>query len=144
MLSPGDDCIAVKGNTTNLYVRNITCYGSAGMPIGSVGQYPTKPDYVENILFEDIILYHSTSAGWVKTWAGVPALTSSNGDNGGGGTGFVRNVTWRNMRCENVNQPIYVTQCTYGNDPSICDTSTVRTLYSDSLHPQVKSNTPLT
>ncbi|KAM0800807.1 putative exo-polygalacturonase [Usnea florida] len=122
----GDDCIAVKGNTTNLYVQNITCYGSGGMPIGSIGQYPTKPDYVENVLFEDILLHGSSSAGWIKTWAGVPAPTSSNGDNGGGGTGFVRNVTWRNIQCESVSQPIYVTQCTYGNDPSICDTSTLQ------------------
>ena len=141
--SLGDDCVAVKGNTTNLYVRNVTCYGSGGMPIGSIGQYPTEPDYVENVLFEDIVLHDASSAGWIKTWAGEPALTSSNGDNGGGGTGYVKNVTWKNIHCNNVSQPIYVTQCTYGYDSSICDTSTVRTPHSspNSLHLQVNSDT---
>lgn len=124
--SLGDDCIAVKGNTTNLYVNNVTCYGSGGMPIGSVGQYPQKPDYVENILFENIVLHDSSSAAWIKTWPGRNAPTTSNGDSGGGGSGYVKNVTFRNFDCINVSQPIYVTQCIYASDPSICDTSLVR------------------
>ncbi|KAF6234758.1 hypothetical protein HO173_006978 [Letharia columbiana] len=122
----GDDCIAVKGNTTNLYVNNVTCYGSGGMPIGSVGQYPQKPDYVENILFENIVLHDSSSAAWIKTWPGRNAPTTSNGDSGGGGSGYVKNVTFRNFDCINVSQPIYVTQCIYASDPSICDTSLVQ------------------
>lgn len=48
----GDDCVAAKGNTTNLLVQNVTCHGGAGMTIGSVGQYPLTPDYVENVTFE--------------------------------------------------------------------------------------------
>ena len=95
------------------------------MPIGSIGQYPEMPDYVENILFENIILHDSVTAAWIKTWPGESVVTSSNGDAGGGGTGYVNNVTFRNFYCDNVNQPIYVTQCFYNQDPSICDTSTV-------------------
>ena len=97
------------------------------MPIGSVGQYPQTPDYVENILFDNVVLHGSSTAAWIKTWQGVNAITSSNGDGGGGGTGYVRNVTWRNFQCNNVSQPIYVTQCTYTEDESTCDTSTVIT-----------------
>lgn len=55
----GDDCIAAKGNTTNLTVRNVTCHLGNGMTIGSVGQYPLTPDYDENILFEDVKLISS-------------------------------------------------------------------------------------
>ena len=122
----GDDCVAVKGNTTNLYANNITCYGSGAFPIGSVGQDPATPDYVQNILFENAILINSSNAAWIKTWQGQNALITGNGDTGGGGGGFVKNVTWRNIHCSNVDQPIYVTQCIYGGDPSVCDTSKVQ------------------
>ena len=121
----GDDCIAVKGNSTNVYVNNITCYGSGAMPIGSVGQFPATPDYVSNILFENVVLFNSSNAAWIKTWQGENIAATGNGDSGGGGGGYVTNVTWRNFQFSNVNQPIYVTQCIYGGDPSVCDTSKV-------------------
>ena len=98
------------------------------MPIGSIGQYPKTPDYVENILFENIILHDADTAAWIKTWPGVDAFNTTNGDAGGGGTGYVRNVTFRNFQCDNVRQPIYVTQCTYNLNASICDTSKVSVL----------------
>jgi galacturan 1,4-alpha-galacturonidase len=43
-VTTGDDCIAAKGNTTNLHVQNVTCYGGAGMTIGSVGKSPDLKD----------------------------------------------------------------------------------------------------
>ena len=43
----GDDCIAIKGNSTNIHIKNATCYRTHGMPIGSVGQNPLTPDYVQ-------------------------------------------------------------------------------------------------
>ncbi|KJA25253.1 glycoside hydrolase family 28 protein [Hypholoma sublateritium FD-334 SS-4] len=45
----GDDCIAVKGNSTNIELRNITCRGGNGIAIGSLGQYINMPDYVNNV-----------------------------------------------------------------------------------------------
>lgn len=127
MLQNGDDCIGVKGNSSNVYGTNITCHGSGSMPIGSVGQFPGMPEYVENILFENVVLYDSSNAAWIKTWQGENTLANFNGDTGGGGGGYVRNVTWRNMYFENVNQPIFVTQCIYSGDDSACDTSEVST-----------------
>jgi len=121
----GDDCIAIKGNSTNIHAKNITCYRTHGMPIGSVGQFPETPDYVENILYEDVHLINSTNAAWIKTWQGKNQAVTNNGGSGGGGTGYIKNVTFRNFRIENVGQPISITQCVYGSDPSICDTSVV-------------------
>ena len=95
------------------------------MPIGSIGQYPETPDYVENVLFENVVLFDSSSAAWIKTWPGVNVLTSGNGDSGGGGGGSAKNITWRNFQFFNLDQPVYVTQCIYNADPSICDTSKV-------------------
>jgi hypothetical protein len=35
----GDDCLALKGNATNVLARNFTCRGGNGIAIGSLGQY---------------------------------------------------------------------------------------------------------
>ena len=66
------------------------------MVIGSIGSNSWQPDYVENVVFEDIKLNHSSNAAWIKTYPG---------------TGYVRNVTFRNIEFSDVNQPIYVTAC---------------------------------
>ncbi len=66
------------------------------MTVGSVGSNSNQPDYVENVLFENITAIHSSNAAWIKTYPG---------------RGYVRNVTFRNVHFEDVNQPIYVTSC---------------------------------
>jgi hypothetical protein len=50
---------------------------------------------------------------------------SSLSQSGGGGGGWAKNVTWRNFKLENVGMPISVTECVYGHDPTVCDTSEV-------------------
>jgi hypothetical protein len=35
----GDDCVALKPNSTSITLRNITCYGGTGIAFGSIGQY---------------------------------------------------------------------------------------------------------
>lgn len=120
----GDDCIAAKGNTTNLHVRNVTCHGGNGMTIGSVGQYPATPDYVENVLFEDIQVTDAFNAAFIKTWQGVPVDNSTNGDAGGGGQGYVRNITFLNFTVTRIALPIQITQCIYSEAQGTdCETS---------------------
>ncbi|KAK0636348.1 glycoside hydrolase family 28 protein [Bombardia bombarda] len=101
-----DDCISVKGNSTNVHVSNIVCHESGGMCVGSIGSNANQPDYVENVVFENVSLYHSSNAAWIKTYPG---------------RGYVKNVTFRNIHSENVNQPIYVTSCIYSYQN--CDSS---------------------
>ncbi|KAK4553967.1 hypothetical protein LTR86_008808 [Recurvomyces mirabilis] len=91
----GDDCIAAKGNTTNLHVKNVTCYGGAGMTIGA----------------------------YIKTWQGDTAGVSSNGDAGGGGSGLVRNITFKDFDMVNCSLPLQITQCIYTEDAGACETS---------------------
>lgn len=88
-------CVGVKGNSTNVHVKDVTCYGS-GVGIGSVGQDSNHPDYVENVVFENIRSYNSINAGWIKPQPG---------------DGHVRNITFRKIHLDGVNQPIYVTSC---------------------------------
>ncbi|KAK0727227.1 glycoside hydrolase family 28 protein [Lasiosphaeria miniovina] len=101
-----DDCISIKGNSSNVHVSNVTCYESGAMCVGSIGSNAGQPDFVENVVFENVSLYHSSNAAWIKTYPG---------------TGYVRNVTFRNIHFENVNQPIYVTSCIYSYQN--CDNS---------------------
>ncbi|PGG99935.1 hypothetical protein AJ79_08372 [Helicocarpus griseus UAMH5409] len=96
-VTSGDDCIAVKGNSTNIHVSNITCYESGAMVIGSMGN-TWQPEYVENVDFEHVKLNHSSNAAWIKTYPG---------------TGYVRNVTFRDIKFKDVNQPIYISPCIY-------------------------------
>lgn len=122
----GDDCIAIKGNSTNIHIKNATCIHTHGMPIGSVGQDPTHPDFVNNILYEDVHLVNSTNGAWFKTWQGESSSESNNGDSGGGGGGHAKNVTFRNFYMENVGMPVSITQCVYSTSAKDCDTSKVR------------------
>jgi len=118
-----DDCIAVKGNTTNLLVRNVTCHWNFGMAIGSVGQYPDMPDYVENVTFENVRCYNCMEAALIKTWQGVPRDDSSNGDGGGGGSGYVKNINFRDFEVVNTALPIQISQCIYTENGQDCGTS---------------------
>lgn len=123
VVSSGDDCIAVKGNTTNLMVRNVTCHWGFGMAIGSVGQYATMPDYVENVTFEDVRCVNCMEAAFIKTWQGLPADSSLNGDGGGGGSGRIKNVKFRDFEVTNVALPIQISQCIYTESGKNCNTS---------------------
>jgi galacturan 1,4-alpha-galacturonidase len=96
----------VKGNSSNIHVSNIVCYESGAMCIGSLGSNPSQPEYVDNIYFDNITLYHSSNAAWIKTYPG---------------TGHVKNVTFRNIKMTNVNQPIYIIPCIYSGQN--CDGS---------------------
>ncbi|RYP37660.1 hypothetical protein DL767_002833 [Monosporascus sp. MG133] len=104
----GDDCLSVKGNSTNISFKNVTCYESGCAVIGSMGSNARQPDYVDNVHYEDIRCIHSSNAAWIKTYPG---------------TGHVRNVTFKNIEFEDVNQPVYITPCTYSGQN--CDSSRV-------------------
>jgi hypothetical protein len=97
----GNDCVAAKGNTTNLLVKDVTCHQSNGMTIGSVGQYPNMSDYDVNITFEDVRCLNCMDGAYIKTWQGVSASKDSNGDVGGGGRGLIKNITSRNFEMQN-------------------------------------------
>lgn len=49
----GDDCIAIKPRSYNIFVQNATCRGGNGMAIGSVGQY-LEDNTVENVIVDDV------------------------------------------------------------------------------------------
>ncbi|KAJ9101900.1 hypothetical protein QFC21_003240 [Naganishia friedmannii] len=99
----GDDCGAIKGNSTNIYVKDFACFGGNGFAFGSLGQYQDQEDIVENVYIENLAVSRIDSRVqpnmgngiYMKTWVGV-----KNGEppiSGGGGTGRVHNVTVNNL-----------------------------------------------
>ncbi|TVY86750.1 putative galacturan 1,4-alpha-galacturonidase C [Lachnellula willkommii] len=100
----GDDCIAIKPRSYNIYVQNITCHGGNGIAIGSLGQY-LEDSSVENVTVKDanIISYNNDmhNSAYIKTYMGALVPQSSYESAGlprGGGWGVVRNILFRNFK----------------------------------------------
>ncbi|THW32209.1 PGX, glycoside hydrolase family 28 protein [Aureobasidium pullulans] len=112
VINNGDDCVSFKPNSTNILVQGLQCNGSHGISVGSLGQYPTETDIVENVLVYNISMSNASDGARIKVWPGSPAALS--GDlQGGGGKGRVNNITYDTMSINNVDYAIEVTQC-YG------------------------------
>ncbi|TAQ84059.1 hypothetical protein B7494_g7614 [Chlorociboria aeruginascens] len=102
----GDDCIAIKPRSYNIFVQNVTCHGGNGIAIGSLGQY-LEDSSVINVTFKDVNIpinnNDSHGAAYIKTWVGalVPQTSyESGGLPRGGGWGVVKNITFQNFWLE--------------------------------------------
>jgi len=107
----GDDCIALKPNSTLITARNVTCYGGTGIAFGSIAQYPDRPDYISDVYMTDINLLPSSqhvqkNGLYFKSWMGYPIGTPPNG--GGGGIGETRNITLENIYIEKNLRPVFL------------------------------------
>ncbi|KAF9451094.1 glycoside hydrolase family 28 protein [Macrolepiota fuliginosa MF-IS2] len=117
----GDDCLAIKGNSSNIIARNVTCRGGNGIAFGSLGQYANMSDLVENVLLEDLLMTRIDSSVqpnmqngvYFKTWDG--SINGVPPTGGGGASGMVRNVTTRNVRLDRVNLPLHIYQTNGGH-----------------------------
>lgn len=130
----GDDCLAPKGNSTNMVFRNLTCTGG-GIAFGSIGQYPESPDYITNVTVSNITVKQDISpkyggakvggGAYFKSWVGKEEGQPPQG--GGGGTGRVSNVTFTNLHVDNVTQAVYINKCYFkvADQANYCDTSTL-------------------
>lgn len=70
----------------------------------------------------NIAAYNNKYGAYIKTWTGVSQGTPPNG--GGGGLGYLRNVTMRDFKVINAEQGFYITQCnSFSGFTGECDTS---------------------
>lgn len=119
-ITTGDDCLAIKGNSTNIVAQNIMCRGGEGIAFGSLGQYQQFNDFVENVFMENIrterpdpnIQPNMISGVYFKTWTGSVNGVPPTG--GGGGGGKVNNVTLKNLFHDEVTTPIRIFQTNLG------------------------------
>ncbi|KAL7273371.1 hypothetical protein RUND412_003772 [Rhizina undulata] len=108
----GDDCVAIKPNSTNIEIRGLTCERGSGIAIGSLGQYEGVYDWVENVTVSDIVFKNSRAGAWIKTWSGAKSSGVYPPNGGGNGTGLIKNILFENLKHKNISGvPVYITQC---------------------------------
>ncbi|TLD09068.1 uncharacterized protein PgNI_07328 [Pyricularia grisea] len=102
----GDDCFSPKSNTSNIHVNTMYCNGTHGQSMGSLGQYEGEVSFVENVLIENVALLNGDNGARLKIWAGESV-----------GSGWIRNVTFRNFYAANLDFVARLDSC-YFNIPS--------------------------
>jgi len=122
-----DDCVSFKPNTTHTVVQNMYCNGSHGISVGSLGQYAGETDIVANIYVKNISMNNAQNGARIKVWGGSPDPNST----AGGGSGYVQNVTFEDFYVNNVDYPIYLTQCYGSNSTDACAEYPSRLTISD-------------
>jgi galacturan 1,4-alpha-galacturonidase len=113
VISNDDDCVSFKPNSTNIVVQDLHCTDSHGISVGSLGQYLGEVDIAGLCLFipklprselisetENLYIYNATmttssDAARIKIWSGN--IPSKNSTSSGGGTGYLRNVTYNTI-----------------------------------------------
>ncbi|KAG9257616.1 exopolygalacturonase [Emericellopsis atlantica] len=115
-----DDCVSFKPNSTNVVVQGLVCHGSHGISIGSLGQYKGLTDIVENLHIYNISMSNASDGARIKVWPGIETDFQDN-LNGGGGLGWVRNVTYDLFHHENNDRAITITQCYGQKNQTLCN-----------------------
>ncbi|CAL0302263.1 unnamed protein product [Lupinus luteus] len=94
-IATGDDCIAMIKGTSNININGITCGPGHGISVGSLGK---NGDYatVENVYVNNCSFYGTTNGVRIKTWPEA--------------NGYIRNVTFNQIRFYNSKNPIIITQ----------------------------------
>ncbi|KAI1352278.1 glycoside hydrolase family 28 protein [Xylaria sp. FL0043] len=107
-----DDCVAFKPGANYVSVTDITCVGSHGLSVGSLGSGAGSTDTVQNIYVNGATMTDSTKAAGIKLY---PAGSSH-------GTAVVKNVTWENVVVDNSDYAFQIQSC-YGEDEDYCDST---------------------
>jgi galacturan 1,4-alpha-galacturonidase len=104
-----DDCMAFKAGANYVTVDGITCKGSHGISVGSLGGTPGKTDTVQNIYVTNANMQGATKAVGIKLWPGGPDH----------GSAIVRNITWDGFTVDNCDYAAQIQTC-YASDASYC------------------------
>ncbi|KAI0753354.1 glycoside hydrolase family 28 protein [Daedaleopsis nitida] len=107
-INNGDDCVSFKPNSTNILVSNLSCNGSHGISVGSLGQYAGEYDIVQNVIATNIRMSNAQNGARIKAWAGKNV-----------GSGIVKNITFTGFVETNVDNPVIIDQC-YETSDSDC------------------------
>ncbi|KAH7137034.1 pectin lyase fold/virulence factor [Dactylonectria estremocensis] len=120
IINNGDDCVSFKPNSTNIVVQGLRCNGSHGISVGSLGQYAEEFDVVENVYVYNISMSNASDGARIKVWPGVYTNFQDN-LNGGGGSGYVKNVTYDGLFNANNDWAIELTQCYGQKNLTLCN-----------------------
>ncbi|KAI1798604.1 glycoside hydrolase family 28 protein [Daldinia bambusicola] len=115
-----DDCVSFKPNSTNVVIQDLECIGSHGISIGSIGQYAGQTDVVENLHVYNVSMANASDFARIKVWPGAQTNFQTHLV-GGGGSGYVRNVTYDLLRSEDNDRVITITQCYGQSNKTLCN-----------------------
>lgn len=119
VIQNGDDCVSFKPNSTNILVSNLTCTGSHGISVGSLGQYPGMFDIVQNVLAENVKMSNAENGARIKAWAGANV-----------GSGMVKNITFTGFVVSDVDSPLVIDQC-YETSDADCEANPSNVIIQD-------------
>ncbi|KAH7316894.1 exopolygalacturonase [Stachybotrys elegans] len=115
-----DDCVSFKPNSTDVVIQNLVCDGSHGISVGSLGQYVNVTDIVENLYVFNISMSNASDGARIKVWPGAYTDFQEHLV-GGGGLGWVRNVTYDTFYHHNNDRAITITQCYGQSNRTLCN-----------------------
>ncbi|XP_020554802.1 probable polygalacturonase At3g15720, partial [Sesamum indicum] len=95
LVATGDDCIAIKGGTSNVHISNIACGPGHGISIGSLGEAGGH-DQVEGISITNSSFTRTENGVRIKTWQG--------------GSGFAKNITFSRITFVAADNPVIIDQ----------------------------------
>ncbi|CAF1502399.1 unnamed protein product [Adineta ricciae] len=107
----GDDCVSFKNGSNYVTVQNLTCIGSHGLSVGSLGGDPGEY-FVKNVYISNVTMINSAFATRIKFYPGGPSH----------GTVVIRNVTYENIFVDNCDYAFRLDNC-YESDPTMCKTN---------------------
>ncbi|KAF3761416.1 family 28 glycoside hydrolase [Cryphonectria parasitica EP155] len=124
----GDDSIALKGNSTDITIRNSQFYDGLGIAIGSIGQYDGVYEVIQGLTVDNITYSDTLHAFYFKTWTGTQVGYPPNG--GGGGIADVSNMNVTSLYASSLRgAAVAISQCTTfsgGGTPANCTNSEVQ------------------
>lgn len=94
--------------------------------MGSLGQYAGTQDIVANILVKNITMVSAENGARIKAFGGNASPTSTSG----GGSGYVKNVTFQDFKVQDVDLPVVIDQC-YETDDDTCAAYPSKVIISD-------------
>jgi polygalacturonase len=95
LIKTGDDWMSIEDGTHNLHVTKVVCGPGHGISIGSLADDNSRAE-VSGITIDSIQLYGTTNGARIKTWQG--------------GSGYAKDIIFRNMIMDNVQNPIIIDQ----------------------------------
>lgn len=102
-----DDCVAFKPGASYVSVNTISCTGSHGISVGSLGSKSGTTDTVENIYVYNADMSTSAKAAGIKLYPG------------GFGKAVVKNVTWDTVTISSDDYAAQIQSC-YSETTSYC------------------------
>ncbi|KAE8395885.1 putative endo-xylogalacturonan hydrolase A [Aspergillus alliaceus] len=103
-----DDCVAFKPGANYVTVEDVSCTGSHGISVGSLGK--SRDDTVQNVYAHNITMIKSTKAAGIKTYP----------SGGGHGLSTVKNVTFSDFIVDDCDYAFQIQSC-YGEDNEYCE-----------------------